>query len=298
MSSKDDSSVTKHTSHFKRTLMYKLICLFASLTLFVVFFCLAVSFNVIDGSISYQEIGKTDYTVKLLPNDKYGPVTLPSGDNKAYVSSIIEKINPSFNYEVHLNNNINFNYKYTVSSVLYIYNYSDNKELKKISEQIKEESKELTGNSLTFNDIIPIDYQHYSEEVKSYKNYFQLPVTSKLVVTMNLTYTGKDDGFSDSINRKISEQITIPIGESTTDIKIDSKDINDHGELINKMAFKVKNVFFFVLSLITLFLAIKYLILVVVKLYRVLTKDVYHNTLNKILKNYDKVIVTGKIEIR
>jgi hypothetical protein len=288
----------KHVRNFKNTLMFKLIGFIVSLTLFVLFFLLAFSFNSVVDTLNYTESASTDYNVKLLPNDKYGEIVMSSGSDKAYVSAIIDKVKPQFNYEIHADKNMIVKYKYTISSTLYYNNYSDGKELKRTYNVLDEYESIEDARDFTLRKSTDIDFQKYQEEIKSYKQYFQIPVKAKLVINYNLSIIGIADNYSDTITKNVTQSVTIPIGELTTDITIDSKNYTYSGRVDKFEKISINNMFFALLDVIFLMGTVYFFVLVIKKVIILYNKiDIYDETLRKILSNYDSVIVSGKMEI-
>ena len=60
--------------------------------------------------LNYNSNTNLDYKVYLKPNKFYERSYLDK--DKKYISNIIKCITPSFNYEIHADKNIDFNYKY------------------------------------------------------------------------------------------------------------------------------------------------------------------------------------------
>ena len=69
-------------------------------------------------NVGYSENGKSDYKVYLKENDYYDSKVLDSG--MQYVANIINSINSKFNYEIHADENMDFNYKYKITGELII----------------------------------------------------------------------------------------------------------------------------------------------------------------------------------
>ena len=75
--------------------------------------------------VQYNELGKvSDYKVYLKPNDQYSEKYLGSG--MEYVSSFINTINPTYKYEFHSTENMEFSYTYRIDAELLVYKTDDN----------------------------------------------------------------------------------------------------------------------------------------------------------------------------
>lgn len=276
------------------------LCLMIPLLLYALFtaFILtkSVKINETLGCIGYNELGKSDYTVTYNSNAEYKNEVYSAG--MKYVSSIIDTINTKYNYELHATNELNYKYSYTVTGDIIIYDYVDENEiLKKDSEVLLSTNpKSYTGNYLVINEKLDIKFSDYYQRAKKYKANTGVSATAELVLTFNLKLdiSSPDYEDGDSLNRTFT--IKIPLTEST--IKIETSDeLNANGAMCNTRAFRISNVGLFITAIISIVIIFVCVILIVMELYKIINKDPYKNEVTKILKDYDRLIVSGKYEI-
>lgn len=248
-------------------------------------------------SVGYSENGNADYTVFLKDNTFYDTNYLASG--MQYVASLINTINTKFNYEIHSEKNVDLKYKYKVIGTLQIMDPTDSRKILYTKDEIllDEVTKEENSNNLVINEDVIIDYGKYNDYVNSYKREYGLSVNSRLLVYMTVSVDGISDATIGNSNKNSKLQISIPLSEQTVDISIDKETIDDSGYLSTGKEVKINNYFFFILGIIIIMISIPSLG-VAIKLFKVYSSsNIYNNTVNRILKNYDRLIVNGKVTL-
>lgn len=269
-----------------------------SLLITLSLFIRSTSFNTIVDSISYNEISDVTYDVTIKEDENYGNIkTLPSG--MKYVSSLIESINPTFKYEFHSTDMLDINYDYTIASKYVVIDYGD--ETTPLTQddivELATVSKHETSASVQINEKVNIDFQEYKDKALNYKQDLRVAALGKLYVYMTLHITAQKNGIDKSYERTITQEIEIPLTDAITDIKKNSNSINNQDFLVSTNAFTVTNVPVFVIVVI-LFEVDLYLIYRLIKEYkRYKNRDLYTSIVSKILKDYDRVIVRGKLDI-
>lgn len=276
------------------------LCLMVPLLLYALFtaFILTKSVKINEslGCIGYNEIGESDYTVKYNSNAEYNNEVYSSG--MKYVSSIIDTINTKYNYELHSTGELNYKYSYSITGVINIFDYIDENEiLKKETETLlSTEPKSYTGNFLVINEDYDIDFGEYYQKAKKYRANTGVSATANLVLTFKLKMDISSPDYVDGDHIERDFSITIPLTEST--IKITkSDDLNTNGSMCNTRAFRISNVGLFVTAIISIVIIFVCVILIVMELYKIINKDPYKNEVSRILRDYDRLIVSGKYEI-
>ncbi len=246
-------------------------------------------------NVGYSENGKSDYKVYLKENDYYDSKVLDSG--MQYVANIINSINSKFNYEIHADENMDFNYKYKITGELIISDPVDSSKIlhTKNYNLLDEKEEFISSNNFVINEDIDIDYDHYNSYVNSYKVDYGLAVDSKLIVTMDIKVNGKYKDNNLDRNQKL--QISIPLSEQTINIKKLSDDINESGNLSTPISANVKNKLLFTLGIVILLIALSIIGLAVYLFLQNRKKNIYNITVNKILRDYDRIIVNGNVEL-
>lgn len=248
-------------------------------------------------NVKYSENGNADYKVYLKENGYYNQDYLESG--MRYIANIIDTINTEFNYQIHADENMNFNYKYKVIGELIITDPVDKNKIlySKKYDLLKEKQQNTNSNNIVINECVSIDYDTYNDYVNSYKMDYGLSINSKLIITMDIDVNGKYKNSKEELNRNQKLQISIPMSEQTLSITKLSNDINDSNSLSTPVSAHVKNKFLFILAII-IFPPSLIGIGIAIYLYMQDRKNnIYNVTVNKILKDYDRIIVNGTVDI-
>lgn len=245
--------------------------------------------------IGYNEVGNIDYKVFLKENNYYKEQYL--GKDMQYVASIIKDIVPTFTYEMHSEEEMEYTYNYKVSADLIISDPNDNNKVlyKRPSLLVKDTKEKVTGGSFRVDQDVSINYDEYNNYVNAFKKEYALSVNSKLVITFNIDVTGKSPLLKEDFKKSSKLVIAIPMSEQTINIGIDTSDINNSGTLERNYMSQIKKPVALVLGIIVGFLSLALLYIVI---YNFLTNrsktDVYKATIKSILREYDRAIVSSK----
>lgn len=241
----------------------------------------------------YHEIGDADYKVYLKDNNYYDTKYLDSG--MQYVASLISSVNTKFNYEIHSEKNLDYQYTYNITGDLIIYDTNDSSKVlyTKTYHLLSPKTEKLNSNNLVINEDIDIDYDEYNNYVNSYKRDYGISASSKLIVTMNVDVKGKNDITEKNLNHKNKLQINIPLSEQTIDISIASDKINNKGALFTADGPVITNIILFIVGTILLLIALIGLIISIDLIVSYRRKNTYVLTLHKFLRDYDRLIVNA-----
>ena len=245
--------------------------------------------------IGYNEVGNIDYKVFLKENNYYKEQYL--GKDMQYVASIIKNIVPTFTYEMHSEEEMEYTYNYKVSADLIISDPNDNNKVlyKRPSLLVKDTKEKVTGGSFRVDQDVSINYDEYNNYVNAFKKEYALSVNSKLVLTFNIDVVGKSPLLKEDFKKSSKLVIAIPMSEQTINIGIDTSDINNSGTLERNYMSQIKKPVALVLGVIVGLLSLALLYIVI---YNFLTNrsktDVYKATIKSILREYDRAIVSSK----
>ena len=245
--------------------------------------------------IGYNEVGNIDYKVFLKENNYYKEQYL--GKDMQYVASIIKNVVPTFTYEMHSEEKMEYTYNYKVSADLIISDPNDNNKVlyKRPSLLVKDTKEKVTGGSFRVDQEVSINYDEYNNYVNSFKKEYALSVNSKLVLTFNIDVTGKSPLLKEDFKKSSKLVIAIPMSEQTINIGIDTSDINNSGTIERNYMSQIKKPVALVLGIIVGLLSLALLYIVI---YNFLTNrsktDVYKATIKSILREYDRAIVSSK----
>lgn len=245
--------------------------------------------------IGYNEVGNIDYKVFLKENNYYQEQYL--GKDMQYVASIIKNVVPTFTYEMHSEEEMEYTYNYKVSADLIISDPNDNNKVlyKRPSIIVKDTKEKVTGGSFRVDQDVSINYDEYNNYVNAFKKEYALSVNSKLVLTFNIDVTGKSPLLKEDFKKSSKLVIAIPMSEQTINIGIDTSDINNSGTLERNYMSQIKKPVALVLGVIVGLLSLALLYIVI---YNFLTNrsktDIYKATIKSILREYDRAIVSSK----
>ena len=247
--------------------------------------------------ITYNEIGKADYTVYLKNNNFYDNSKLDSG--MKYVSSLINTVNTRFNYQFYTDKNIDYSYKYKINSKLVIFDKKDNNKIFYTKEEVlvPEVVENFNSNNIVINQLADIKYDHYKSYVDKYEKDYNVDVDGKVIVSMNVELLGIDSESKNDITKTNELQITIPLTNEAIDITIDSKNIDNKDYIVSNLKPGITNVYYLILGIVC-FVAAVFEFIYGEKLYKIYVKgNIYNITVNRILNEYDKLIVNGNVSI-
>lgn len=280
------------TGFFVCVILPVVCCLLASISLFLK----SASFNTVIESTSYNSIMPTPtYTVNIKEDTNYTSRELPA--DMKYVASLIETVNPTFTYDFHATDRLDVTYDYSIASKYVVINYEDEKSYLTLPEDsiIASGNKSLYTNSIQLNETVNIDFQKYAQKALEYKQSLRVSALGKLYVYMTLNISAKkgDLEYKDTL----IQEIEIPLTESIVEIKKNNTNVNKQNFLNKIVPFSVSNKSYFIAFLVLFQVDVILIVRFFIERYRYKHKDLYTSLVSKILKDYDRVIVRGKLDI-
>lgn len=245
--------------------------------------------------VNYNETGDIDYKVYLKDNSFYSDKYL--GKDMQYVASLIDKININYKFDMKSDVKLDYNYKYNIKADLLITDPNDNNKIlyKKSNVLVDEKTNKASLTNFMIGDSVNIKYDEYNSYVNSFKKTYALSVKSKLIVTMEVTTEAKSKVLKEDFSKVNKLSLAIPLSEQTVDIGIDTSSINNAGTLDKNYISQIKKPVVLVLGLIVGILSLALLYISLYTLFSGRSKiDVYKATISRILKEYDRAIVTSK----
>ena len=216
-----------------------------------------------------------------------------------YVSSLINTVNTRFNYQFYTDKNIDYSYKYKINSKLVIFDKKDNNKIFYTKEEVlvPEVVENFNSNNIVINQLADIKYDHYKAYVDKYEKDYKVDVDGKVIVSMNVELLGIDSESKNDITKTNELQITIPLTNEAIDITIDSKNIDNKDYIVSNLKPGITNVYYLILGIVC-FVAAVFEFIYGEKLYKIYVKgNIYNITVNRILNEYDKLIVNGNVSI-
>ena len=240
--------------------------------------------------INYTEKSNIDYKVYLKENNFYDTEYLEK--DKVYVASLIDKIIIDFIYDFAIEKETNLNFKYDVVAKLSINDETTGSNyFEKEYELISKKQVQLNSNNkLNLNNQIEINYSYYNLLANTFKQQFGIDTLSNLNVYLRV--------YKDEFEQNLSTMfVKIPLSEKSVNIELDYKDINNSSYLFEDENNKIK----YIISILSIFILIILEILSILKFIKLLLlmrekKSPYDKYIDKILNEYDRLIVESKTE--
>jgi hypothetical protein len=245
--------------------------------------------------IYYSEQSDLDYKVYLKPNSYFEAPYL--GKDNQYIASIIDYIAFNFNYSFKSTKNRNYTYKYSIDATVNANEkgFPDKVLYTKKTRILDEVTGSVTNNNTFYiNQTTNIDYSKYNDVINNFKKDYVLSIDSNLTLTFNIDIETIDsEGNKVNIKPK-AMTVVIPLSEQTIKISINYNKISESniasGIINNPNATK-----YLLISGINIVLDIISIIIIIKTITRLNhNKTEYMKTLNKIMGEYDKVIVKAK----
>ena len=251
-------------------------------------------FTPTDEIVKYNVNSDIKYKVYLKPNDFYDEPYLEEG--MVYVSSLIKKININYKYNFMVDKNSDIDFSYKVVAKLVIASQSNsNVFFTKEYDLTEEKNEEIVDKiSHTINESIDLDYVYYNNLANRFRSKYAVNTNSYLDVYLVVNEKSKENNTYD-LNKESKVILTIPLSMQELNITLDNKNINETKELVVHHTGIARNTLTFVIMVI-LIVAIGIVGYALVKKVLLLTNNTnkYDNYVNRLLRGFDRIIVTVK----
>jgi hypothetical protein len=247
--------------------------------------------------INYSEHSNLEYKVYLQPNDFYEVENLPK--DMIYVANLIDKIKIDFNYKFLIEEPVDLIFDYEILGKLVIQDeFEENTYYEKVYTLLSSKKINLTDSTIeNLNKTIEIDYGQYNEIANSFKSSYGLNTKSKLIVYFNIKKKiVEDNAVNMLINNSTNNMvINIPLSEKSVDINLVYHDINNESSVLDNTKVVIDNIIYLVVSMLCITTSLVFMIksIRLVK-YTIVKKTQYDKYIEKILNEYDRLIVETK----
>lgn len=238
----------------------------------------------------YSDSSELDYNVYLKDNDFYTTSYLPK--DRAYISTLIDYIDASFNYDFNVTEDINLGYKYYISAKLVI----DGSSGKRIYENEdilldKTKIKKVQDKKFSILENVKIDYNKYNQLASSFMNKYDISAKANVIVSMYVGVAGTYEEFQKELNDSAVVSFEIPLTVNTTEIKMNYDLKNNVNEKFEYGKTSIIHPVLFVISLIVAIVDIIFLVWELI-VYTVNKDDKvkYQEKLKKIFRDYGPYI--------
>ncbi len=240
-------------------------------------------------TVIYNESANINYQVCLGKNDFYDVSCLEEG--MEYISMITNRIPIEFQYTSSYSKEMEYNYEYYVSGKLKIYDRDDPSKILYKRTDVLVDNKPLKGkgSAIDLSTKVDLDYKKYNDYVNTYKSKYLL--SSDGVIEVSLYLKGENE-------TKSVATISIPLSQQTYGITKDTVNSDDQMMLVRVGKWNETNYVCMGIGILSLLICI----LIFVQMFGLINKgsgrkSKYLQTLNKILREYDRVIVVAKTPV-
>lgn len=255
----------------------KIIWLVVALVLFAVSGILIYFSSIYNrvNSYSYNENSSVGYTVCLKKNEDYKEKCL--SDEMEYLSVLTDEIRVNFSYNTIYTRKIQGTYKYYVKGILRIFNVDNNKMLYTKEEILAEEkSINVDGEVVSIGQDAIIVFDDFNSLVNKYKSRYALSSNATLDVGL---YVKEGEA-----EKKVAS-IVVPLSSQTYSILKD--EISSNIITITD----TKNNIYGIASIATSVLAVLCILAFIYELMNKKGDNQYEVEVNRILSEYDRIIV-------
>ena len=241
-------------------------------------------------NIRYTEQSSIDYKVYLNENDFYSQEYL--GKDMAYVANLVNKIVMDMNYhfKINKNGNLEFNYQVLADLLILDKNNPDKvfyQETYTLTEYQTETIRDY--NDLSIQKEVSIDYGEYNTIANKFAKSYGVETTSYLDVYLVVKYktTAKSPW---KLQGEATPRIKIPLSEQS--IKLEVENVDGEKRVNKRPTVHLDKPLQFCLGMIFALGAIGVLIYAALLMYKARDKkSLYDKTIEKILREYDRLIV-------
>ena len=251
----------------------------------------------IDGNkyhyVKYNEQNNTTYKVYLNKNDFFNNDYLEK-DNE-YISSLINKIEANFEYNLSVEERVSYTYSYRVESNVIVKRKDSSEYLYNKTETILNAVEKTTEEeNIKIQELVPIDYNKHNNLMKKFVNIYALDdIESTLTINMYISVIGACDNFVEDTNKETVLSLKIPLTTRVVDVELSDNLMNNQNNLIECKK-EVENASVFLIIFIVLVLITLILVYMTIR-YIVKTRtaeNIYQREMKKILNNYGSYIQT------
>lgn len=243
--------------------------------------------------INYNENSLIDYKVYLKENNYFDEPFL--GENKVYITSLIDYLDIDFSYDMDLNAKRNGKYVYSIIGIMSAnVNNTDKDYWQKTYKLL--DSKEVKYDDLDkidFKEKIKIDYQYYNNLLIKFKEDFKLSFDGVFKVILNVeNYVESNTGYE--LKNQTTTSLEIPLTKATIEVPIKTNEVKEKNQLVGDLVYSDSYIYklFKGLSisvLISGLVLLSYGVYLIVKNIEKISH--YNKELKRILKTYDGIIV-------
>lgn len=236
--------------------------------------------------VYYDEVASSKYSVCLKDNNYYNEPCL--GEGMQYVSSLVDNIVASFNYDVNFSTDINYDLAYHVVGTTKIYDANDRSKILYQNEDLLVEKTPVADYNklIQFQTNVSVDFNKYNAYVLEYKNKY---VTNSLASFDIILY------LDEPTETRVVSTISIPLGTETFGITKDAISNKNRAVEIDSDSWNDTSTIYAIVACIFLISSLIFLYRLTYLIFKVANnKSKYETKLKHLLNSYNDFIVLAK----
>ena len=238
--------------------------------------------------LKYNENAIVDYNVNLKENEFYKENTLAK-DN-GYVSSLIDNIKATFNYNLDFSIPVSYKYSYQIVADVNVIDDIEQNNIYHYSEDLIKKDLKAAKYNLKIKEDVIIDYQKYNEIIRRFKEVYELKnAEANLNIDLYVNVQDLDRTNTSKFQTKKVSTISIPLTQKTVSISTSNNTSNINSKLTIPRSKKYD--WILIISLIYIVLSVIYMMYLYIYITRTRTAQmIYEKEIKSIISNYDNYI--------
>ena len=252
-------------------------------------------------TLKYNEDNSINYKVYLKPNNYFDTQYL--GENRTYITSIIDYIHINYLYNLNFSDDINGEYTYRIDAIVYA-NKSDGDDYywNKTYNLVEPKTLKLNNvKNIFINEIVDVDYSKYNKVLEEFKKDYSIETDGVLKIQLVVESNATGNKYTDNIKVPSNLSLSIPLLEKAVEASIEKDAVSNDNTLtmIDPIAKKIKTLCFF-LGLLIIILTLVLIVRIFITRSINRQKHLYASTLKKFVDSHDSIIanVTNLPDIR
>jgi hypothetical protein len=177
--------------------------------------------------INYTENGNVDYKVYYHEDENFVGEDAIRGPGDSYIAENINKIVADFEYELHMEEAVNYSYSYKVNARLEVYDRSTGKVIYHPTyELVPEKVVDIAGakQSLEITESAEIDYAVYNNAAHSFINKYRLDnVRAMVVIEMEIEVLSNCESFeAENTRNSYVVSLNVPLNTAKVNVNMTS----------------------------------------------------------------------------
>jgi len=247
--------------------------------------------------VDYEQSGDVSYKVYLHDNDIYQQDYLNMGNR--YITSLVDNIEFTFNYNKIFSRSVNGYYSYEVVASLIAYKDKMNDEVLNNSYILLDKKTEILNkndlNNIDINQEIIIDFDKYKDALNGFIHMYEIDLSGYLKLSFLIDENLNFSGIKDVIEDKEIINVIIPLSYDTFRVDITNNNINKNSSYEDFSNKERVNYIFLVFGALAISIMMAFMTLVIRNII-ILSKNQskYDKELKKIFKEYNDILVGVK----